>query len=338
MNRVIFYSWQADLPNSTNRGFIQRALENAAKAIAADNTVDHVPIIDRDTQGVPGAPNIARTILEKIDAADALVADVSTIGRVSGQPTPNSNVLIELGYALRSLGDRRIVLVLNTAYGAPEDLPFDLKMHRATTYNMPEVPADRATERLSLETKLNEDIRAALASVKPGRPSATQARTFLTELTGPQSGFYLTEPYSVTRSEQYYRFVCAPYDDSAARPLTKEVEKQFEESITHAFGDPPPQWPPKRGVVTTFQRQGAINQAEQRLALTATGVLGFVALAYLTTTDERLFFMPIEFLHTLTCFLGAAALFYQKSDNVTAGWLREDCRAQSPRTGLVTLT
>jgi hypothetical protein len=36
MNRVEFYSWQFDLPNSTNRGFIQAALEKAAKAIAND--------------------------------------------------------------------------------------------------------------------------------------------------------------------------------------------------------------------------------------------------------------------------------------------------------------
>ena len=31
MASIIFYSWQSDLPNSTNRGFIQAALEQAAK-------------------------------------------------------------------------------------------------------------------------------------------------------------------------------------------------------------------------------------------------------------------------------------------------------------------
>jgi len=30
---VIFYSWQSDLPNATNRGFIQEALERAARNI-----------------------------------------------------------------------------------------------------------------------------------------------------------------------------------------------------------------------------------------------------------------------------------------------------------------
>ena len=39
MKKVVFYSWQSDLPNSTNRGFIQDALEKAAKAIERDDTI-----------------------------------------------------------------------------------------------------------------------------------------------------------------------------------------------------------------------------------------------------------------------------------------------------------
>jgi len=61
IHRVVFYSWQSDLPNATNRSFIQEALETVAKAIKADDTVDVEPVIDRDTQGVAGAPDIAKT-------------------------------------------------------------------------------------------------------------------------------------------------------------------------------------------------------------------------------------------------------------------------------------
>ncbi len=138
MNRVIFYSWQSDLPNSTNRGFIQTALEKAAKAIANDSSNDDVPIIDRDTKDVPGAPHIAKTILAKVAAADAFVADVSIIqGKGGPRPIPNPNVLIELGYALCSLGDARIVLLMNDVYGGPENLPFDLSHHRSRTTTCP---------------------------------------------------------------------------------------------------------------------------------------------------------------------------------------------------------
>jgi hypothetical protein len=180
MHRIVFYSWQSDLPNATNRSFIQQALENVAKVIKADDTVDVEPVIDRDTQGVAGAPDIAKTIFQKIAAADVVVADVSIIvGRRKGRPAPNPNVLIELGYALRALGDERVVLVFNTAYGKLEQLPFDLKMRRALPYNMPESATDRATERRVLEARLDAAIRAAMASAQeksyqPTGPSVSQ--------------------------------------------------------------------------------------------------------------------------------------------------------------------
>ena len=167
MHRVIFYSWQSDLPNATNRSFILGALENVAKAITADDTIDVEPVVDRDTQGVAGAPDIAKTIFQKLDAADVVIADVSIISAPAGaRPTPNPNVLIELGYALRSLSDERVVLVFNTAYGTFDQLPFDLKMRRVLPYNMPASTTDRATERKALEAKLDGAIRAALASIK----------------------------------------------------------------------------------------------------------------------------------------------------------------------------
>jgi len=105
MRGVVFYSWRSDLPNSTNRGFIQRALETAASAVAGDDTVAVEPVIDHDTEGVAGSPEIAGTIFAKIAAADVVVVDVSIINKAAdGRPTPNPNVLIELGYALKALG------------------------------------------------------------------------------------------------------------------------------------------------------------------------------------------------------------------------------------------
>src|SRR5437867_1742499 len=101
MQRIVFYSWQSDLPNATNRGFIEQALENAVSGIAKDQSVAVEPVVDRDTQGVPGAPDISSTIFAKITAAHVFVADVSIVTRPEqGKSTPNPNVLIELGYAL----------------------------------------------------------------------------------------------------------------------------------------------------------------------------------------------------------------------------------------------
>ncbi len=47
-----------------------------------------------------------------------------------GKAMPNPNVLLELGYAAAKLGWDRLVLVMNTNYGHPEELPFDLRNRR----------------------------------------------------------------------------------------------------------------------------------------------------------------------------------------------------------------
>lgn len=168
---TVFYAWQAILPNSTNRSFIQKALEDAAKAIRTDGTLGIDPVIDRDTAGVPGSPDIARTIFEKIASASVFVADVSFVGKQKdGRPMPNANVMIELGFAFGALRDERVIMVFNDAYGDVEKLPFDLKMRRATQYNMPESAMDRSTERKALQQKLEIALRASLASIKPERP------------------------------------------------------------------------------------------------------------------------------------------------------------------------
>lgn len=40
MKRTVFYSWQSDLPNATNRSFIENALREAAKEISQEIKVE----------------------------------------------------------------------------------------------------------------------------------------------------------------------------------------------------------------------------------------------------------------------------------------------------------
>ncbi len=163
----IFYSWQSDLPNSTNRSFIEKALENTAKSIRADDSIKVEPVIDRDTAGVPGSPDIAGTIFAKIEESQVFVCDVSIINEgEKSRPTPNPNVLIELGYALKTLGSERILMVMNTVFGKPELLPFDLSRKRVVTYYMPEEYENRATERKKLEAQLDTALRTILTQIK----------------------------------------------------------------------------------------------------------------------------------------------------------------------------
>jgi len=155
----VFYSWQSDLPNSTNRTFILNALEKAATDIRSDDSIQIKPVIDRDTKGVPGSPDIATTILDKIDMCDVFVCDVSIITKKKSKsrPCPNPNVLLELGYALKKHGWNRIVLVVNTESGKIDKLPFDLNRNRALPYNL------RAGQgKAAVEKELTSKLRVAL--------------------------------------------------------------------------------------------------------------------------------------------------------------------------------
>lgn len=135
----IFYSWQSDAPSRTNRSFIESALNTALKKLQREGELDVEPALDRDTQNTAGTPDIAFTIFDKIDQSEVFVCDASIINRqaideFSARPTPNPNVLIELGYAAKSLGWDRIIVVVNDALGKLEELPFDIRTRRILTY------------------------------------------------------------------------------------------------------------------------------------------------------------------------------------------------------------
>ncbi len=172
MKKIVFYSWQSDLPNATNRGFILQALEQAVLAVAGDSSIDVEPVVDRDTAGVAGSPDIVETILDKIVEADVLVPDVSLItSKGSEKRCPNPNVLVELGFAVRALGWPRIIMVMNTAFGTPSDLPFDLRGRRVLQYDLPQVPQGSETKAHQRRV-LSDRLRVALRAVFEN-PSAT---------------------------------------------------------------------------------------------------------------------------------------------------------------------
>jgi hypothetical protein len=66
MSFTVFYSWQADLPNRTNRGFIDKAASRALKNFEG-SVLEEAPRLDQDTEGVPGTPRIIETIFQEIE-------------------------------------------------------------------------------------------------------------------------------------------------------------------------------------------------------------------------------------------------------------------------------
>ena len=157
-SHTIFYSWQSDSPNSTNRGFIQDCLERAIKEIQEDDELTLDPCLDRDTSGVPGSPEIASTIFEKIRNADVFVGDVSFINQgTTARKCPNPNVLVELGYAAGHLNWDKIICVFNKATGNINELPFDLRPRRVRAYELIE-GQDKAEQRKLLVGVFRSDI------------------------------------------------------------------------------------------------------------------------------------------------------------------------------------
>jgi hypothetical protein len=160
MKKAIFYSWQSDLPNNTNLGFINTALEKAIEDINSDDNFEMIPFLDRDTIGESGSPDISTTIFDKIDNCNVFICDVSIVNSscIDARITPNPNVLIELGYAIGKLGWNKIILIMNESYGQVEKLPFDLRGRRVLAYKMTSDSIDKATERKKIASILKNGI------------------------------------------------------------------------------------------------------------------------------------------------------------------------------------
>ena len=172
----IFYSWQSDLPNKNNRGFIEECIDKAKKKFKGIVAIE----ADRDIKNNTGAPDIAATIFKKIDECDLFVADISIINkskhkffRGKSRPTPNPNVLLELGYAARHLGWDRIICVYNTDYSDLEAVPFDLRQHRITDYSL--VGKKRATVRSDLVDAISCTIDGLIKRGDAIRPKGTHS-------------------------------------------------------------------------------------------------------------------------------------------------------------------
>ncbi len=154
MTSKVFYSWQSNSPANTNRNFISTALEKAIEEVKNDKTISIEPVIDRDTLGVAGSPDISDSIFNKIEECSVFVCDVSIIEPSSSKQTPNPNVLVELGYAIKVVGWSRIIMIMNTEYGTPINLPFDLRSKRVLTYSIKKSESEKAPVRNVLKKKL----------------------------------------------------------------------------------------------------------------------------------------------------------------------------------------
>jgi len=159
---IVFYAWQSDRPTKINRNLIRNALDEAAERITGDGSVGVDMLIDADTEGVVGTPPVTETILGKIAAADVFVPDLTFVAETdAGKLIPNPNVMIEYGYALHALTFKAMMPVMNTHFGPPESLPFDMgHVRHPTQYDAPPEISDG--ERRERRSKLSQTLEAIL--------------------------------------------------------------------------------------------------------------------------------------------------------------------------------
>lgn len=132
---TIFYSWQSDLPANKTKNFIRECIDEAISLAEESEAIEAER--DEATKGVTGSPNIVTTLFSKIDECDLFIADLSlcyTENQKQEKKSPNPNVMLELGYAVKTLGWDRIVCLCNTDYG--KNYPFDVAHNRITDFSL----------------------------------------------------------------------------------------------------------------------------------------------------------------------------------------------------------
>jgi hypothetical protein len=192
----VFWSWQSETPQRIGRVLVRDALKEAIDQLKITAEIDEperdAPMIDHDPERISGGVGPLRAILKSIDVADMFVADVTAIGKVGsgadmqaetvGHRLINSNVAMELGYALRALGDLKLIVLFNAHYGWQNELPFDVRSREdAITFTLapnagrPEIES----ERKKLSARLVSAIDRCIQEPVPGPElSAATPATF----------------------------------------------------------------------------------------------------------------------------------------------------------------
>lgn len=153
----VFYSWQSDLEPNSTRTFIRACIDEAIDLASEVEAVEAER--DEATLNVTGSPNIVTTLFSKIDECNLFIADVSSCYSVNnnkGKSSPNPNVMLELGYAVKTIGWDRIICICNTKYG--DYLPFDIAHNRITKYSFSDKNS-RSEERHRIAHIIFKNIR-----------------------------------------------------------------------------------------------------------------------------------------------------------------------------------
>jgi hypothetical protein len=227
----VFWSWQSDTPGKIGRHFVRDALSVAIEQLKQTPEIEEPTArearsamhLDQDRKGIPGSPDLARVILEKIEQSAVFVADVTSVGITTTQKDEtqpkkviNPNVAIELGYALHALGDRAFLMVMNEHYGSRADLPFDLQSKAGPIMFRLPPDADRKTI-TAASRQLTAQLAEALELCIAQHVERTRQQTLFPEAPAAGNPAMYFQPNEVLANagypgEQQFQF---PYERAA---------------------------------------------------------------------------------------------------------------------------
>ncbi|WP_396146723.1 hypothetical protein [Flavobacterium sp.] len=187
----VFFAFQMDIDDRFGKGFIQSAIEIAIQKFKTEG-IDIS--LDFGFRGTPGTPLLIEEMLKKSSESDMVIVDLTFTSskawseakkikiwgkeiKIKGKEllmldftqekkSPNPNVLLETGYAWAKKGTYRTLVVMNEAFGAPDELPVDLKGFRwGITYDLNEGNYKaRKEKRKILADNLYDAIKASIKS------------------------------------------------------------------------------------------------------------------------------------------------------------------------------
>jgi hypothetical protein len=130
---TIFYSWQLKRDKKYNKYFIEECIESSVKKLRKDFELNKdYFIITKDTEGIPGSPNVITELKGKIRKSDLFIGDLTYnfLSPDKQEGVSNQNVVQEMSLAEGIYGTERIITVMNTVWGERDLLPFNLRQTR----------------------------------------------------------------------------------------------------------------------------------------------------------------------------------------------------------------
>lgn len=156
----MYFSGQVDLPTEDNCDFITSCLNNSIKRLSKTVQFNLVKNIDDVNGNVPDIYISSEKTFKNILCARIFVADISIINPYKRfRKCPNPNVLLNLGYAINTLGWDRLICICNTDSGKIENLPYELRNREIFEYSL------KNKNKNYVKTKLTKQITNHIMSL-----------------------------------------------------------------------------------------------------------------------------------------------------------------------------